>query len=97
MKKLKDRWGITSNLQLAIILLVFSINGTFAAWVVAPLTEFVGLDSATINPYIYWPIRIILVFVVYQITLPMVGFCLGQSAFFKKFSKNIFCLFQKKK
>ena len=40
MDKLKERWGITSNWGIVAILIAFSINGSFAAWVSKPVTEF---------------------------------------------------------
>lgn len=89
MKKLKKRWGVTSNLQLILILLVFSINGTFVTWIAKPLTEFIGLTKET-HPWLFWPVRIVLIFLLYQFTLPIVGFFLGQFDFFKKFSKKKF-------
>lgn len=85
MEKLKKRWGLKSNFQIFIILLVFSINGSFAAWIAKPLTEFIGLAYETTNPWIFWPIRIFLIFIIYQITLPLVGFCFGQFRFFWNF------------
>jgi len=83
MEKLKQRWGLTSNFQVLLIILVFSINGSFAAWIAKPLTEFIGLTKA--NPWFFWPIRIILIFMIYQFTLPIVGFCFGQFKFFWNF------------
>ena len=44
MKNLKRRWNINSNLQLALILIVFAINGSFAAWVAKPVTAFFHLS-----------------------------------------------------
>ncbi|SNR34587.1 hypothetical protein SAMN06265371_101545 [Lutibacter agarilyticus] len=88
MEKLRQRWGLTSNFQVILIIIVFSINGSFAAWVAKPLTEFIGLAKETTNPWIFWPIRIGLIFVIYQFTLPLVGFCFGQFKFFKAFSKK---------
>jgi len=89
MNKLKQRWGITSNLQLILILIVFSINGSFAAWVASPVTEFIGLHRETTSPWIYWPLRILLIFSIYQFTLPIVGFCFGQYKFFWNFTKKM--------
>ncbi len=89
MEKLKQRWGITSNFQVILIIIVFSINGSFAAWVAKPVTELFGLDSETSNPWVFWPVRIILVFIIYQITLPIVGFCFGQFKFFWNFTKKM--------
>ena len=90
MEKLKQRWGLKSTLQIILILLVFSINGSFAAWVAKPATNFIGLGAETTNPWLFWPVRIILVFVIYQITLPLVGFCFGQFRFFWNFSKKMY-------
>ena len=88
MEKLKRRWGVTSNFQIILIIIVFSINGYFAAWVANPITEFIGLSRGTTNPWLFWPVRILLIFPIYQFTLPIVGFCFGQYKFFKEFSKQ---------
>ncbi|SDW73949.1 hypothetical protein SAMN05444411_10280 [Lutibacter oricola] len=89
MEKLKQRWGVTSNFQIILILIVFSINGSFAAYIAKPLTEFIGLNSETTNPWLFWPVRIILVFAVYQTTLPIFGWCFGQYTFFWNFTKKM--------
>ena len=89
MGKLKQRWGITSNFQIVLIFIVFAINGSFAAWVARPLTELVGLNVENTNGWIFWPLRILLVFAVYQITLPLVGFCFGQFTFFWNITKKM--------
>lgn len=85
MEKLKKRWGLTSNFQVLLILIVFSINGSFAAYIAKPLTEFIGLEHDSTNPWLFWPVRIILIFIIYQITLPLVGFLFGQFNFFWNF------------
>lgn len=89
MEKLKDRWGITSNLQLILIFIVFAINGSFAAWVAKPVTQLIGISSDTTSAWIYIPIRILLVFPIYQITLPIVGWLFGQFKFFWSFEKKM--------
>jgi len=89
MDKLKQRWGLTSNFQVLLIIIVFSINGSFAAWVAKPVTEFIGLSHGTVSPWVYWPIRILLVFFIYQTTLPIVGFFFGQFNFFWNFTKKM--------
>lgn len=88
MNKLKKRWGITSNTQLILILIVFSINGSFAAFIAKPLMEFVGVSKEATSPWLFWTLRILLVAIVYQITLPLVGFCFGQFRFFLNFGKK---------
>ena len=62
---------------------------SFAAWVAKPVTALFGLSAEHSNPWVFWPVRIILVFLIYQITLPMVGFCFGQFKFFWKFTQKI--------
>ena len=86
MEKLKQRWGLTSNFQVILIIIVFSINGSFAAWVAKPLTNLIGLNSETTDPWLFWPVRIVLIFFIYQFTLPLVGFLFGQHKFFSAFS-----------
>ncbi len=88
MDKLKKRWGITSNWDLFLIFVVFSINGSFAAYIAKPLMTFIGLSKEATSGWVFWPIRIILIFVVYQTTLPLVGFCFGQFTFFWNFTKK---------
>ena len=88
MEKLKKRWGISSNIQLVLILIVFAINGSFAAWVAKPITNFIGLSQETLHPFIFWPIRILLIFPIYQLTLPLVGLVFGQFKFFWNFEKK---------
>ncbi|MEJ6686399.1 MAG: diacylglyceryl transferase [Crocinitomicaceae bacterium] len=88
MKKLKKRWGIESNIQIILIFIVFSINGSFASWAAKPITAFIGLEYGSISPWLYWPFRILLIFPVYQLTLPIVGFLFGQFKFFWEFEKK---------
>ena len=89
MKKLKERWEIDSNFQLFLILLVFAINGSFAAWVAKPVTEFIGISFENTSAWIYIPLRILLIFPIYQITLPIVGWVFGQFKFFWNFEKKM--------
>lgn len=88
MDKLKERWGINSNWALCAIFIVFAINGSFAAWVARPATEFLGLSKETVSPWVYYPLRILLVFPIYQLTLPLVGWLFGQFKFFWAFEKK---------
>ncbi len=90
MEKLKKRWGITSNWQIIAIFIVFAINGSFAAWVAGPITRFIGLSAETTEPYVlYLILRILLIFPIYQITLPLVGWVFGQFTFFWNFEKKM--------
>jgi hypothetical protein len=88
MDKLKERWGKDSNWSIIAIFIVFAINGSFAAWVAKPITEFLGLSPEVISVWIYWPLRILLIFPIYQLTLPIVGWLFGQFKFFWTFEKK---------
>lgn len=90
MEKLKQRWGITSNWQIIAILIVFAINGSFAAWVAGPVTNYFGINAETTTPYAWYIfLRIILIFPIYQLTLPIVGWAFGQFKFFWSFEKKM--------
>ena len=89
MEKLKQRWGIESNFQIVIIFLVFAINGSLAVYIADPVTNFIGISKETTLPLIYWPVRIIVVFIVYQVTLVIVGTLFGQKKFFWNMEKKM--------
>ena len=89
MEKLKKRWNIESNWAIIAIFIVFAINGSFAAWVAKPITSLLGLSTESVSPLVYWPLRILLIFPIYQFTLPIVGWLFGQFKFFWSFEKKI--------
>ena len=89
MNKLKERWGVESNFQILIIFIVFAINGSIAVYLANPITHLIGISRETTAPYIYWPIRIFVVFVVYQVTLVIVGTLFGQKKFFWNMEKKM--------
>ena len=90
INKIKIKWGIKSNLQLLIIFLVFGVTGSTSVWVSKPILDFVGLDQSAVSALVYWPVRIIIIFPVYQILLLIIGSIFGQSKFFKNFIKKMF-------
>ena len=89
MRKLKEKWGITSNFQLVIILIVFSVTGSIAVWIAKPLLDFVDLDKTTLSPWVFWPIRILIIFPIYQVLIVIIGALFGQFKFFWNFEKKM--------
>jgi manganese efflux pump family protein len=89
MNKLKKRWNITSNWQLAIILIVFAITGSTAAYLSKPITNYLGLTKESISGWLYWPIRLLILFPIYQIILVVIGALFGQFKFFWDFEKKM--------
>ncbi len=89
MKKLKDRWGIDSNWQLCIIFIVFAITGSTAAKLASPVVSFLGIDAESSHWAIYWFLRIVLIFPIYQVLLVCFGWIFGQFQFFWAFEKKM--------
>lgn len=89
MEKLKKRWGIDSNFQIVIIFIVFGLTGSAATKLAAPLTEFIGLAKETTDPWLFWPVRILLIFPIYQVLLVFFGWLFGQFEFFWNFEKKM--------
>lgn len=89
MEKLKKRWGIESNFQIIIIFIVFAITGSVSAKLAAPLTELIGITKESVSGWVYWPIRILLIFPIYQVLLVFFGWLFGQFKFFWAFEKKM--------
>ncbi len=89
MNKLKQRWNITSNWQLVIIFIVFAITGSTAAYLSKPLMSILGITKESLHWAIYWPLRLLLLFPVYQVLLVIIGAVFGQFKFFWEFEKKI--------
>ncbi len=88
MKKLKQRWSITSNWQLTVIFIVFALTGSTAAKFAGPMTEAIGLTKE-VGWYIYWPVRILIIFPIYQVLLVTFGWLFGEYIFFWNFEKKM--------
>jgi hypothetical protein len=92
--KLKKRWAIKSNLQMALIFIVFAITGSSSVWVAKPFLHWVGLESlrdgANFGGHLlYWTLRIALIFPFYQVLLLMYGWLFGQFKFFWAFERKM--------
>jgi hypothetical protein len=88
METFKERWGIKSNLQLAIIFIVFAITGSTSAWLSKPFCFWLGILKEDLE-YWFTPIRLLLIFPIYQVLLVAIGFLFGQYKFFWAFEKKM--------
>lgn len=88
MEKLKKRWGITSNIQLTIIFIVFAITGTASAWLSKPFCFWLGITKEDLGVW-FTPVRLLLIFPIYQVLLVLIGFVFGQFKFFWAFEKKM--------
>lgn len=89
MNKLKKRWNVNSNGQLLLIFLVFAITGSTAAYLSKPVTNALGISKETMTLWLYWPLRILILFPIYQIMLVVIGALFGQFKFFWEFEKKM--------
>ena len=89
MNKLKLKWGIESNFQIILILIVFAITGSLSLVVSDPILNFIGLEEKSVSTWIFTPLRLIIVFPVYQVLILIVGFVFGQFKFFWQFEKKM--------
>ena len=88
LNKMKARWGIYSNIQFIIILIVFAITGSLALYLSHPILDILQISTKINNPILYYSIRIIIIFPIYQIVLIVVGALFGQFNFFWNLEKR---------
>jgi ferrochelatase len=95
INKLKARWGIESNIQVIIILLVFSLTGSAAVYVKKIIFTFLGINADT-SLWIKVPMYAITIIPAYQLLLLVIGFLFGQFRFFYQFQQKSFSRFKRK-
>lgn len=89
MDKLKQRWNIEHNWQIIVILIVFAITGSTASFIGKPILTFLNITPVTFTTLGYWVVRIVLLFIMYQIMLVSFGWLFGQHKFFWAFEKKM--------
>lgn len=93
-ERLKEHWGIQNNWQILIILLVFAITGSASVYVAKPFLNWIGMSRDAFpdswwSGWVYWSLRILVIFPLYQILLVFFGWIFGQFAFFWNFEKKM--------
>ena len=88
-QKLKSKWKIQSNFQLIVILIVFSITGSCSLVVANPVLDLLNITPESMSPWIFKPLRLILIFPIYQVLILLFGALFGQFQFFWNFEKKI--------
>ena len=87
------RLNIHSFSQFIVIMIIFAITGSLSLYITVELFQFIGLQEENLNPIIFWPLRIILLFVIYQILLLLVALPFGQFQYFWSFEKKFLSRF----
>ena len=85
-KKLENRWKVDFRWEFIAIFLVFAVTGSSAGRLSNPFMELIDLPREVTNGWIYWPIRILLIFPVYQVLLVIFGWLFGKYRFFRDFA-----------
>ena len=88
VSRMKQKWGITSNIDFILIMLVFSLAGMMVSVCRKPIFAFLWITRQTplwVKVIVYIPLIIPL----YQISLIIFGFLLGQFPFFWEKEKRL--------
>ncbi len=91
LDKLKQRWELKSNLDVFLVIVMFSCAGMSSVWIKKPLFAYLGFNSGeTILDLVKYILLYIMFFMpIYQAMLLFWGFVLRQWEFALKFEKKI--------
>jgi hypothetical protein len=92
--KLESKWVVDYRWELIRIFIVFAITGSSSVKIAKPLLELMGVEMSAfenifLGSLLYWILRILVVFPIYQILLLFFGTIFFQFKFFWKFEKKI--------
>ncbi|SNY99820.1 DUF6787 family protein [Flagellimonas pacifica] len=88
-KKLANKWPVAQRWEMIAIFIVFAITGSISGKLAGPVTEWLGIQQEMVSGWIYWPVRILLIFPLYQVLLVLFGWLFGQFRFFWSFEKKM--------
>ena len=84
---------IESFFQFVLVMIVFAITGSLSLIVTVSLFEILNLNVDSFSPLVFWPLRIIFIFFVYQFLLLIIAIPFGQFRYFWQFEKKILSRF----
>ena len=82
-----EKMNITSRWQFIMVMIVFSITGSLSLFLSLELMSYLNL-RVVLSPILFWPVRIIVLFIIYQLTLILVAIPFGQFEYFLRFERN---------
>lgn len=93
-RKLKEKWKVTSNFQLVVIFVVFAITGSLSVKLGQPILDFLNFNperfsTLPLGKILYWLLRLLLIFPIYQVLLLIIAALFFQFKFFWAFEKRI--------
>lgn len=90
LEKIKKKWGITSFFQVVIIFIVFGVTGSVSTLFSGPALELLNIEKSDFHPIIYWPMRLLILFPIYQVLLVWFGLVFGVIVSVINFQKDTF-------
>ena len=78
-------FGANSRYHLLKIFIIFGLAGSLSVILSEPLLQLVSIQKFISNKFLYWIIRLILIFPIYQFVLIGVALVFGEFRYFKKF------------
>ncbi len=89
MKSFKEKYNIKSNGQVFLILLVFAVTGSTAAFIAKPILTFIGITKQSVPIWVYYPLYILLIYPFYKVLLLFYALLFGQFNFFWNIIKKM--------
>ncbi len=87
-------FGANSKLHLLKIFIIFGLAGSLSVILSEPLLQLVSIENYISNKLLYWLIRLILIFPLYQFVLIGAALIFGEFRYFKKFLTKIINYFK---
>lgn len=88
MQKLMLLFKAESRWQLVVIFIVFAVTGSVAVIVSGPVLDFFMINKESRSPWVFWPLRVLIIFPIYQFLLIIIGTLAGQFRYFWEFEKK---------
>jgi hypothetical protein len=88
IKNLKKFLKVDGNFQFTIIMIVFAITGSLTLFLSDYLLIILNITKESMSIYIFWFLRVLIIFPVYQILLIIIGTLFGQFNYFWSFEKK---------
>ncbi len=88
MEGLRKRWGLKTNLDVLAVFCVFSVNGSVSSLITKPIMAYFNWSTVTMSPWLYYPLKILVITIVYQSLFPLTGWLFGQFKWAWNFEKK---------
>lgn len=85
--RLRERWGVSSNISVVLILAAFALAGMSVLKVSRPIMNWILPPDAP--TWLWWTVRVTLIPPIYEVILLVYGILLGQRSFFWNKQKRL--------